>query len=158
MDSTSATLSAPTSSPVSAAPATSAPAPTPTPAERPQPMAEANLNASITNDVPALLMDWRIITGQTGAKMGMTDADTATEATFVERASNLRDAELQKAVLRWLKTAGKKMWQLVRATLTLQLFVKLRGMDDNAVKMYPICFQRSKRVSSIALAKKLSNP
>jgi hypothetical protein len=102
----------------------------------PTPMQEAPLNSSITNDVPALLMDWRIITGQTGAKMGQSDSDTATEATFVERASNLRDAELQKAVLRWLKTAGCKMWQLVRATLTLQLFVKLRGMDDNAVKLY----------------------
>jgi len=102
----------------------------------PVPMAESPLNSSITNDVPALLMDWRIITGQTGAKMGQSDTSTATEATFVERASNLRDAELQKAVLRWLKTAGTKMWQLVRATLTLQLFVKLRGMDDNAVKTY----------------------
>jgi hypothetical protein len=102
----------------------------------PVPMQESPLNSSITNDVPALLMDWRIITGQTGAKMGQSDTSTATEATFVERASNLRDAELQKAVLRWLKTAGTKMWKLVRATLTLQLFVKLRGMDDNAVKMY----------------------
>lgn len=53
MDSTSATLSAPTSSPVSAAPATSAPAPTPTPAERPQTMAEAFARdaASSTPDV-----------------------------------------------------------------------------------------------------------
>lgn len=103
----------------------------------PTPMADTPINASITNDVPALMMDWRIVTGQTGQKMGLTDAgSTATEATFVERASNLRDAELQKAVLRWLKTAGRKMWQLVRSTLTLQLFVKLRGMDDNAVKLY----------------------
>lgn len=102
----------------------------------PVPMQEAPLNASITNDVPALLMDWRLITGQTGAKMGVSDADTATEATFVERASNLRDAELQKAVQRWLKTAGRKMWQLVRSTLSLHLFIKLRGMDDDAIKSY----------------------
>ncbi len=102
----------------------------------PTPMEERALNTAITNDVPALMMDWRIITGQTGAKMGVSDADTATEATFVERASNLRDAHMQKAVVAWLKTAGKKMWQLVRATLTLQLFIKIRGMDDNAIKMY----------------------
>lgn len=102
----------------------------------PVPMAEVPLNASITNDVPALLMDWRLITGQTGAKMGVSDADTATEATYVERASNLRDAELQKAVYRWLKVAGQKMWQLVKATLTLQLFVKLRGMDNDAIDLY----------------------
>lgn len=102
----------------------------------PMPMDERALNSAITNDVPALMMDWRIITGQTGAKMGVSDADTATEATFVERASNLRDAQLQKAVVAWLKVAGKKMWQLVRATLTLQLFIKMRGMDDRAVQTY----------------------
>ena len=103
----------------------------------PVPMEERALNAAITNDVPALMMDWRIVTGQTGAKMGIAgSADTATEATFVERASNLRDAQMQKAVVAWLKTAGKKMWQLVRATLTLQLFIKMRGMDDKAVQMY----------------------
>ena len=87
----------------------------------PSAMPDPPLNPSITNDVPALLMDWRLITGQTGAKMGVTSADTATEATYVERASNLRDAELQKAVYRWLKVAGQKMWQLVKSTLTLSL-------------------------------------
>lgn len=100
----------------------------------PVPMMENPLNPSITNDVPALLMDWRIITGQTGQKMGVPDSNTATEATFVERASNLRDAEIQKAVVRWLECAGQKMWQLVKATLTLKLFVKIRGMNDNSVK------------------------
>lgn len=102
----------------------------------PVPMADTPLNASITNDVPALLMDWRIITGQTGAKMGVAGDTTATEATFVERASNLRDAEMQKSVIRWLRVAGKKMLQLVRSTLTLQMFVKLRGMDDKSVDLY----------------------
>ena len=102
----------------------------------PAPMAENSLNASITNDVPALLMDWRIVTGQTGMKMGVADADTATEATFVERASNLRDTELQKSVGRWLKTAGQKMWQLVKATLTLKMFIKLRGMDDQSIQRF----------------------
>lgn len=102
----------------------------------PRPMEEHAINSSITNDVPALMMDWRIITGQTGAKMGVSDADTATEATFVERASNLRDAHMQKAVVKWLATAGQKMWQLVRSTLTLQLFIKMRGMDNRAVESY----------------------
>lgn len=102
----------------------------------PVPFQETNINAAIMQDVPALQMDWRIITGQTGMKMGISSADTATEATFVERASNLRDAELQKSVARWLRIAGQKMWQLVRSTLTLKIFVKLRGMDDDAIALY----------------------
>lgn len=97
---------------------------------------ESGLNSAIMQDVPALMMDWRIVTGQTGMKMGLGGADTATEATFVERSSNLRDAELQRAVTKWLRTAGRKMWQLVRATLTLKLFIKLRGMDDASVSKY----------------------
>ena len=102
----------------------------------PVPFQEVNINGAITQDIPALLADWRMVTGQTGMKMGVATADTATEATFVERASNLRDAELQKAVVRWLRTAGRKMWQLVRSTLTLKLFVTLRAMDDVAIALY----------------------
>lgn len=97
---------------------------------------EPPLNASIYQDAPMLLNDYRIISGQTGSKLGNADADTATEATFVERASQLRDVELQKAVNKWLRVAGKKMLQLVKATLTVGLWIKMRGMDDMDVQNY----------------------
>ena len=93
------------------------------------------LNPSISQDISMLLNDYRIISGQTGAKLsGSSDANTATEANFIERASTLRDAELQKAVYRWLRTALKKMLQLVKATLTNGMFVKLRGMNQQEME------------------------
>lgn len=102
----------------------------------PKMMETQDLNPAIYNDIPVLLNDYRIISGQTGAKLGSPGADTATEASFVERASQLRDSDLQKAVIIWLRIAGKKMLQRVKATLTLDYWVKLRGMDDKAVNAY----------------------
>lgn len=103
----------------------------------PTPFAEPNLNPSLWQDTSALLNDYRIITGQTGAKMsGSSDANTATEAGFIERASTLRDAELQKAVYKWLRSALRKMLQLVRATLTTTMYVKLRGMTQEEMGMF----------------------
>jgi hypothetical protein len=97
----------------------------------PMVLQEPSINPDIWRDTSALLNDYRIISGQTGAKLsGSSDANTATEAQFIERASTLRDAELQKAVYKWLRTALKKMLQLVRATLTTTLFAKMRAMTD----------------------------
>jgi hypothetical protein len=95
-----------------------------------------DINAAIYKDIPLIMNDWRIITGQTGARLAGPDADTATEATFVERAANLRDADLQDAVNDWLTMAGTKMYQLVRETLTLKIWVKLRGFSDEEFDKY----------------------
>ena len=54
----------------------------------------------------------------------------------MQRSSDLRDSEMQKAVQKWLKTALKKMFQLVRKTLTVQMFVKIRGMADQEVAQF----------------------
>lgn len=99
-------------------------------------MADSDINPAIYKDMTTTLSDWRLITGQTGAKVGMPDADTATEATFVQQASNLRDADLQHDVNAWFRVAGRKMLQLLSATLTLQMFVNIRGLDDQAVVSY----------------------
>ncbi len=89
-----------------------------------------DINASIYKNAEKLLMDWRIITGQTGARSGAPEGGTATESTFIERAANLRDAELQDLVTDWLAEGGQKMLQLVQGTLTLGLWVKMRGFSD----------------------------
>jgi hypothetical protein len=95
-----------------------------------------DLNPSIYRDVPLLLHDWRVITGQTGARMANPDAGSATEATFEERAANLRDATGQRLVLRWLATAGTKMLQCLKQTLTLDMWVALREMNDKEFTLY----------------------
>ena len=46
---------------------------------------------------------------------------------------NKQRNQLQKVVFRWLKSALKKMFQLVQATLTNGMFVKLRGMTEQEI-------------------------
>lgn len=99
-------------------------------ARPPQIVASPDVNGAIYQNIPMLLNDWVIVTGQTGARQGNPEAGTATESTFVERAANLRDAELQDVVQDWLAEGGKKMLQLVKKTLTLGLWIKMRGFSD----------------------------
>lgn len=94
------------------------------------------LSADLYRDVQLLQQDWQIISGSTGARMSNPTSDTATEAMFTERAANLRDADLQGAVAAWLTIAGKKMWQLIKQTLTLEIEAKLRGLDDTQFMKY----------------------
>ena len=95
-----------------------------------------DINPAIYRNVPLLMQDWRVLTGQTGARLSAPESDTATEATFVERAANLRDADLQDAVNDWLGEAGQKMLQLVQGTLTLGLWIKMRGFSDKEFLRY----------------------
>ena len=95
-----------------------------------------DINQSIYKDLVALQMDQRVISGQSGAKLADPDSNTATEATFVERASNLREVDMQRDVNRWLSTAGKKMLKLLKATLTLEKMVKIRGFSDSEFNEY----------------------
>jgi hypothetical protein len=104
---------------------------------RPPVMLEVpNLSADIWRDIPLLQADWRLVTGLSGSRLSDPDATTATEASFVERAGNLRDADMQDAVNDWLSEAGRKMLQRVRATLTMDMWIKLRGFSDSEFQQY----------------------
>jgi len=95
-----------------------------------------DVNASIYRDVVLLDQAWRVITGQTGARVADPDASTATEATFVERAADVRDADDQDLVTTWLATAGQKMFQCIQMTLTVGLWIKLRSAADQELTEY----------------------
>lgn len=97
---------------------------------------DPNLPSDIFKDIALLQTDWRIITHQTGARQGVSDANTATEAAFAERAANARTADKRKVVTRWLRAAGRKMFQLVRATMTLEMWVKIKGMGDEEIQRF----------------------
>jgi hypothetical protein len=94
------------------------------------------LSMDIWRDLPALQTDWRIITGQTGARQSDPEGVTATESTFTERAAGLRDADQQKAVIRWMSEAGRKMYQAVKATLTTSMWISLRDITDSELQQY----------------------
>lgn len=94
---------------------------------------EASLNVDVTRSTQALLYDWRIITGSTGERLGASERGdkTATEATLSERSSSMRENDLQNLVATWLARAGSQMLQLVRQTMTLDMYVTMRGMSDS---------------------------
>jgi len=87
-------------------------------------------------DIQLLTEDKRQITGQTGAKLGLPNASSATEATFAERASDSRTADKRKMVNRWMRKAGRKMLQLVQGTMTLDMYVMIRGLNNMEVEDY----------------------
>lgn len=97
---------------------------------------DPDLPVGIYNDIPMLINDWRVVTGQTGARLTDVERTTATESNFVERAASLRDVDMQQAVGMWLATAGKKMLQLVSQTMTLSRWITIRGMDDSELKRF----------------------
>jgi hypothetical protein len=92
--------------------------------------ADSSLSADVTRQVAQLAAEWRIVTGQTGARLAAADSDTATEASFVERAAGLRDSAQQTLVELWLAVAGRKMLQLVRQTLTLDLYLSIKDFSE----------------------------
>jgi hypothetical protein len=91
------------------------------------------LNQAIFADVGLLMNDWRIITGQTGARLATAEKSTATEASYVERAANLRDSDAQSTVLFWFQEAGTKMFQRIQQTLTTNVYIKMRGLSDHEI-------------------------
>src|SRR3989304_2698270 len=52
------------------------------------------------------------------------------------RAGNPRDADMLDAVNDWLTAAGKKMFRLVKATMTLDMWIQIRGFSDTEFKSY----------------------
>jgi hypothetical protein len=95
-----------------------------------------DLNPAIYKDIMVSQADWRTITGQTGARLADPESDTATEASFVERAANLRESDLQRIITRWMSEAGRKMLQCVRETLTIDRWIKFRALDDQEFQSY----------------------
>lgn len=102
----------------------------------PQTTQDPPINNTILQDIPLLQNDWRLISGQPGSRLSDPDSDTATEATIVERAANLKDNDMLSAVNDWLAMAGRKMFQLVKKTLTMDMYVKIRGLSDAEFKRY----------------------
>ena len=102
----------------------------------PETVKDPDIPAVIYESVKLFIQNWRIVTGQTGARQGGAENTTATEATFVEKAASLRDVDLQAAVVIWLATAGKKMLQLISKTMTLSRWIEIKSMEDKDIKRF----------------------
>lgn len=104
--------------------------------QMPQVISDSDIPAVIYESVKLFVQNWRIVTGQTGARMGGGEKTTATEASFVEKSASLHDVDRQSAVNIWLATAGKKMLQLVSKTMTINRWIQIKSLDDQNIKRY----------------------
>lgn len=97
---------------------------------------DPDLPQVIYENIKLFMNNWRIVTGQTGARLAGAEKTTATESTFVEKAASLRDVDLQAIVNVWLATAGKKMLQLISKTMTIARWIEIRGMEDSEIRKF----------------------
>lgn len=98
----------------------------------PQALADPPPPANINQDLVFLEADWNRTTG-VGLPRGR---NTATEARIEEASGEARDLDMRHDVNVWLETSARKMLQLMRGTLTLGLYVKMRGASDRLYLSY----------------------
>lgn len=94
------------------------------------------LSGSVAQNIPFLLNDWQRVTGASGARLSQPDADTATEAVIAEQASGLRDSEMRIQMTEWLTSSGSKMLQILKQTMTLDLWIQLKEFDDAMIQEF----------------------
>ncbi|KKL13531.1 hypothetical protein LCGC14_2524800, partial [marine sediment metagenome] len=94
------------------------------------------ISADIWADLPLIERDWQQMTGRSSPQLLKQTGGTATEASFAERASNLIDADMQDGINDWLSMAGQKMLQRIQATLTIDMWIKMRGFSDKEFTKY----------------------
>lgn len=97
---------------------------------------DPDINPAIARDTAMLQSDWRLITGQTASRLGGPSKGSATEAVQAEQAASMRELDMRNDVVTWLTAAGKKMFQLLRATLTIDKWARIRGFDDKELQEY----------------------
>ena len=90
----------------------------------------------VLTDLQAIEKDWRDVTGIPGERVAGGASPTATQAVLADRAATLRESELQASVGMWLAMAGRKMSRLIRGTLTLEKYVKIRSWSDTEVEEF----------------------
>ena len=99
-------------------------------------LSDPTVPPSIAQDAAYIDADWIRTTGLAGSRLGSSPSDTATEAVLENQAGNIRDVDMREDVNLWLARAGKKMLQRVQATLTLGMYVKMRGIQDQELQQY----------------------
>ena len=97
----------------------------------PMTMVDPPMSLDVQASMQALQYDWHVVTGTTGHRMGTAEeAQTATAVAVTEKGATLRDSDQQVLVERWMSVAGTKMHQLVRQTMTLDMYVLMKGFGD----------------------------
>lgn len=84
---------------------------------------------NLSSDLAALEGDWIRATGQASSAFG-TSAGSATEARLENQAGSIRESDQRRVVTMFMEDLGRKLFNLVRATMTIGMSVKMASMTD----------------------------
>jgi len=101
-------------------------------------MADPPITTNVAQDLSVLEIDWNFITGVSGARTGGRNkgADSVFEAKTQVASGEIRDLDMRHAVNVWLTVAGRKMWRLLKSTMTLGMYVRLQQTSDSHFSQY----------------------
>lgn len=96
------------------------------------------LPTNIAQDLNLLEADWAFETGVTGARIGGRNrgADSVFDSKVAVSSGEMRDLEMRHNVNIFLETAGKKMLRLLKSTMTIGMFIRLRGTNESSFMSY----------------------
>lgn len=90
------------------------------------------LPGNIGADIGFLDRDWIRTTGE----LLQRGVETATEATLEAQIGQTRTSDMRDAVSQWLAVAGQKMLQRLQGTLTLGMYIRMRGFNDAEFRQF----------------------
>jgi len=104
----------------------------------PQVHADPILPQNIAQDMNLLEADWAFETGVMGSRTGGRNrgTDSVYDSKVAVSAAEMRDLDMRHAVNVFLESSGKKMLRMLKATMTLSMYVRLRGTSDTHYKTY----------------------
>lgn len=99
---------------------------------------DPQLPQNVAQDLNILESDWVFVTGVSGARTGGQNrgADSVFEAKVQVQSGEVRDLEMRHSVNVWLATCGRKMLRLLKETMTLGMYVRMRGTSDSHLLTY----------------------
>ena len=104
----------------------------------PRVLEDPPLASNVAQDLSILEIDWNFVTGVSGARTGGRNrgADSVFEARTQVQSGEMRDLDMRHSVNVWMTTAGRKMLRLIKSTLSLGMYVKMRGASDSHFQAY----------------------
>jgi hypothetical protein len=100
--------------------------------------ADPPLPTNIAQDLGLLEADWAFETGVSGARTGGRNkgSDSVYDSKVAVSSGEMRDLEMRHSVNIFLESAGKKMLRLLKSTLTLGMYIRLRGTNETSFLSY----------------------
>lgn len=93
-------------------------------------MTDAPPPLNLAADLAALEGDWIRATGLASSAFG-TSSGSATEARLENQAGSIRESDQRRMVTMFMEDLGRKLFKLVRATMTVGISVKMMSMTDS---------------------------